>query len=334
MAKKTAKKAINTTKVKRSAKATPPRAEVYSPPQGPSKSLAIADPMAIYLAEIRKYPLLSPEDEKIWAHKYFDTKDPKAAEMLVTSNLRFVVKIAAEYSKFGAKMIDLVQEGNVGLMHAVREYNPYKGARLITYAVWWIRGYIQEFLMRQYSLVRMGTTQNQRKLFYQLQKEKQKLEALGRDAGIKLLSSKLGISEEEVDSMEQRMSRRDVSLDQPLDSESSGTFMDVQSDANASTADELLEHDEELKILKGRLESVRHRLNDKELFILENRILSESPLTLQEVGDKFGITRERARQIENRVMEKLKKSYSEADTIEDEFSDEDVKEVGPLKSES
>ncbi len=163
-----------------------------------SKAVAIApshlpkttDPLVLYLNEIRKYPLLTREKEKEISEKYFETKDPEAAQLLVRSNLRFVVKIAAEYSKFGAKLIDLIQEGNVGLMHAVREFNPYKGARLITYAVWWIRGYIQEYLMRQYSMVRIGTTQNQRKLFYQLQKEKNNLEALSNEQNLHELSER------------------------------------------------------------------------------------------------------------------------------------------------
>ena len=133
-------------------------------PKG-SRSVATLDPLTLYLREIQKYPVLSREQEKEVATKYFETKDATSAEILVRSNLRFVVKVAAEYAKFSAKMIDLIQEGNVGLMHAVKEYNPYKGNRLITYAVWWIRGYIQEYLMRQFSLVRIGTTANQRKLF-------------------------------------------------------------------------------------------------------------------------------------------------------------------------
>jgi RNA polymerase sigma-32 factor len=142
-----------------------------------SKSLTTADstssdPVAIYMAEVRRYPLLTREQEQELARRYRETGDKRAAEALVTSNLRFVVKVAAEYSRFGARLIDLVQEGNVGLMHAVREFNPYKGVRLITYAVWWIRGYIQDYLMRQYSMVRIGTTQSQRKLFYRLQKRK------------------------------------------------------------------------------------------------------------------------------------------------------------------
>ena len=140
---------------------------------------ALSDGLTAYLAAINKYPLLTKEQEAEIARRYKEEGDPKDAEILVTSNLRFVVKVAAEYSQFGAKLIDLIQEGNVGLMHAVREFNPYKGVRLITYAVWWIRGYIQEYMMRQYSMVRIGTTHNQRKLFYKLEKEKARLDQMG-----------------------------------------------------------------------------------------------------------------------------------------------------------
>lgn len=270
------------------------------------KSVAIADPMARYLAEIRRYPLLTPEEEREWAIRYFETKDPEAAEKLVTSNLRFVVKVAAEYSKFGARMIDLVQEGNVGLMHAVKEFNPYKGVKLITYAVWWIRGYIQEYLMRQYSMVRMGTTQTQRQLFYQLQRERQKLESMGQQAGIALLSSRLGIPENEVQEMEMRMRNRDLSLDAPLGDDERSTIIDLQTSPSEVSVDEQLGHQEELHLLRGKIEKIKEDLSDKEKYILENRLLSESPLTLQEIGDKYGMTRERARQLEARIIEKLK----------------------------
>ena len=187
-------------------------------PKG-SKSVTTLDPLTLYLREIQRYPVLSREDEKKVATKYFETKDAAAAEMLVRSNLRFVVKVAAEYAKFSAKMIDLIQEGNVGLMHAVKEYNPYKGARLITYAVWWIRGYIQEYLMRQFSLVRIGTTANQRKLFYQLRKQKEELEKMNSPEKIHQMAVQLGIPEDEVREMAQRMTFRDVSLDKPVDSD-------------------------------------------------------------------------------------------------------------------
>ncbi len=281
-------------------------------PAADSKAItSTSDPLAIYLADVRKYPVLSKEEEQKIAKKYFETKDPEAAQILVKSNLRFVVKVAAEYSKFGAKMIDLIQEGNVGLMHAVREFNPYKGARLITYAVWWIRGYIQEYLMRQYSMVRIGTTQNQRKLFYQLQKEKDALDAMGQSPDIALLSSRLGIPEDEVAQMAQRMSGRDVSLDRPLDDDSGGTLMDFQKSTADMSVDERIAHEEELEILKKKLEEIRPELSEREKIILDERILNDDPLTLQEIGEKHGITREAVRQMEVRVMKKIKAKMEE-----------------------
>lgn len=272
-----------------------------------SKSLTTTDPLALYLSEIRNYPLLSKEEEIAIAKKYYEDKDPEAAQTLVKSNLRFVVKVAAEYSKFGAKMIDLIQEGNVGLMHAVREFNPYKGARLITYAVWWIRGYIQEYLMRQHSMVRIGTTQNQRKLFYQLQKEKEALDSLGMEPSIALLSSRLGIPEDEVKDMAQRMSGRDISLDKPLDDDSQMSLGDLQKNTNDIPLDDQLAQNEMIEILKRKIEDLRPQLTEKESIILEERILADEPLTLQEIGDKYKITREAVRQTEARLMNKIKK---------------------------
>lgn len=269
------------------------------------KSISSKDPLTMYLNEIRKYPVLSKEEEMTIAKKYFETKDPEAAQALVRSNLRFVVKVAAEYSKFGAKMIDLIQEGNVGLMHAVREFNPYKGARVITYAVWWIRGYIQEYLMRQHSMVRIGTTQNQRKLFYQLQKEQQELERLGQKHNIALLSTRLNIPEDEVASMAQRMSGRDVSLDRPLDEDSGSTLKDLQS-SNQESLEDSLATQEQIQILKERIEEIRPSLSEKEKIILDERWLNDEPLTLQEIGEKYGITREAVRQNEVRLMKKIR----------------------------
>jgi RNA polymerase sigma-32 factor len=285
-----------------------PGSERHSPVVA-EKSLTISDPLTAYLNEIRKYELLSPEEEKKYALTYYETKDPKAAEKLVTSNLRFVVKVAAEYSKFGARMIDLVQEGNVGLMHAVREFNPYKGVRLITYAVWWIRGYIQEYLMRQYSLVRIGTTQTQRKLFYQLQQERKKLEAMGIEPGTALLSSRLGVSEDDVKSMSNRMQNRDLSLDQPVDHDSGTHLIDLQTGREEAPVDEQLGLHEEVELLKEKIDQIRGQLNEKEMYILEHRILGDPPLTLQEIGEKYGMTRERARQLEARVISKIKTAY-------------------------
>lgn len=291
---------------------TPVEVDIESlPAVESSKALTSSDPLVMYLNEIRRYKLLTKEEETALAKKYFESKDPAAAEALVKANLRFVVKVAAEYSKFGAKMIDLIQEGNVGLMHAVREFNPYKGARLITYAVWWIRGYIQEFLMRQYSLVRIGTTQNQRKLFYQLQKEKEALDAMGIEANSALISSRLGIPEDEVRDMAMRMSGRDISLDRPLDDDSGFSLGDLQSSSYDQPLDEQLAKAEQLEILKKKIEEIRPSLSSREVIILEERILNDDPLTLQEIGEKYGITREAVRQMEARLLKKIKAKMEE-----------------------
>lgn len=278
------------------------------PVTGGSSGVSSEDPVTTYLAEIRKYPLISRQQEYDLAVRYRETGDSKAAEELVTANLRFVVKIATEYSKFGAKLIDLIQEGNVGLMHAVREFNPYKGVRLITYAVWWIRGYIQEYLMRQYSMVRIGTTQNQRKLFYRLQKEKVRLDSLGQDPTVPLLSSRLGVSEEEVRQMSQRLSGRDVSLNQPLDFESSASLLDMEA-SHEPGVDEQLGNAEQLEVLRENIERIRPQLNKKELYILDKRILSEEPLTLQEIGEHYGVTREAVRQLEARLIKRIRSAF-------------------------
>lgn len=265
------------------------------------------DPLTLYLNEIQRYPLLTREEEEKIAKEYYDTRNPDAAQQLVRANLRFVVKIAAEYSKFGARMIDLIQEGNVGLMHAVKEFNPYKGNKLITYAVWWIKGYIQEYLMRQYSMVRIGTTQNQRKLFYQLQKQKEALEKLGETPQIALLSEKLGIPEDEVSEMAKRMSGRDVSIDRPIDEDSGFSIKDLlKSESGEEPLDERMALAEQLEILKEKIESLRPELSEKEKIILDERLLSDDPLTLQEIGEKYKITREAVRQAEVRVLKKIK----------------------------
>lgn len=275
----------------------------------PDQGLQSRDPLTTYLNEIRKYPVLSKDDELKLAKHYYETKDPEAAQALVRANLRFVVKIAAEYARFSSRMIDLIQEGNVGLMHAVKEFNPYKGARLITYAVWWIRGYIQEYLMRQFSMVRIGTTANQRKLFYQLQRQKSELEKLSSKENIASLSHQLGIPEDEVEEMAKRISGRDVSIDKTSDDEG-GTTLSLSNllskDDGSLPLDEQLALAEQLKFLKQAIDSVKNDLSDKEKIILEERVLNEEPLTLQEIGEKYKITREAVRQNEARLILKIK----------------------------
>lgn len=271
------------------------------------------DPLTTYLAEIRKYPVLSKEDELKLAKHYFETKDPEAAQALVRANLRFVVKIAAEYARFSSRMIDLIQEGNVGLMHAVKDYNPHKGARLITYAVWWIRGYIQEYLMRQFSMVRIGTTANQRKLFYQLQKQKAELEKMSSQESTALLSHQLGIPEGEINEMAQRLSMRDVSIDKPQNSNSESTVSIgslLKQDDGSLPLDEQLALAEQIQFLKNAIDNIKDSLTDKEKIILEERVLNDEPLTLQEIGEKYKITREAVRQNEARLIQKIKTSLN------------------------
>lgn len=274
-----------------------------------ARGLATTDPLTMYLSEVRKYPMLTREQELELAKKYFENKDPVAAQTLVKSNLRFVIKIAAEYAKFSTRMIDVIQEGNVGLMHAVKEYNPYKGARLITYAVWWIRGYIQEYLLRQFSMVRIGTTANQRKLFYQLQRQKQELEKMTSPENLTLLSHKLGIPENEISEMALRLSSRDVSLDKPVYSENESATplsMLLKKEDGSLPLDEQLALEEQISLLMSAVESIRKSLTEKERILLEERILSDEPLTLQEIGDKYKISREAVRQTEARLMKKIK----------------------------
>ncbi len=277
------------------------------------KGLATNDPLTMYLNEIRQYPLLTREQEVELAKKYYETKDPIIAQTLVKSNLRFVVKVAAEYAKFSSKLIDVIQEGNVGLMHAVKEFNPYKGNRLITYAVWWIRGYIQEYLMRQFSMVRIGTTANQRKLFYQLQRQKQELEKMSTSENVTLLSHKLGIPEDEITEMAKRLSSRDVSLDKPqsADDESSTPLSALLKKEDGSLPlDEQMALEEQLSLLMKTIDSLRAGLTEKERILLEERVLSDEPLTLQEIGDKYKITREAVRQTEVRLMRKIKEAMT------------------------
>lgn len=269
------------------------------------------DPVARYLMEIRRYPLLDREQEHDLAVRLYETGDSKAAEQLVTANLRFVVKVASEYSKFGARMIDLIQEGNVGLMHAVKEFNPYKGVRLITYAVWWIRGYIREYLMKQYSMVRIGTTAAQKKLFYRLQKEQEALEQMGMDPSVALLSGRLGVTEKDVVDMQKRMNQRDLSLDQPLNQEGDSRLMDLQSEVDPVLVDEELSRREEIETLRSHIEDLRPQLSEREIELLEERLLADDPLTLQEIGERHGVSREAVRQMEARLMDKIKNQLTE-----------------------
>lgn len=272
-------------------------------------TLSTNDPLQAYLAEVQNYPLLSREEERELALRYYETKDQKTAQKLVTSNLRFVIKIAAEYSKFGAKLIDLIQEGNVGLMHAVREFNPHKDVKLITYAVWWIRGHIQEYLMKQHSMVKIGTTNAQKKLFYKLNKEKQKMLREGLEPNVKLLSARLGVTEKDIGVMEQRLNSPDVSLDQPFGGKNTNTILDSQQGSSHEQIEDDISLRENLTMLSEALIKLKGSLTEREVSLLKNRILSDNPKTLNEIGEELGVTREAIRQSEDRLIKKIKKEF-------------------------
>lgn len=274
-----------------------------------STSIAPTDPLlATYFREISKYPLLTKEEEHELAVKYYETKDREALQKLVTSNLRFVVKIAYEYLHYRIRLMDLIQEGNTGLLKAVQDFDPYKEVRLTTYAVWWIRSYIQEAILKNFSLVKMGTTQAQKKLFYRLKKEQQKLEEMGLSPGqnVKLLASKLDVKEREVEEMSQRLSGSDVSLNAHIGDDERKEHIQNLADPEAPV-DQRLGDEEQAKLFKEVLKKFGQTLDGREKLIFQNRLISENPLTLQEIGDKYKVSKERARQLEEQVKDKLKK---------------------------
>ena len=268
------------------------------------------DPLKRYLAEVSKHRVLTREEELDLAHKVYEGRDRDAAQKLVISNLKLVVKIALEYYNTYLNILDLIQEGNVGLLHAVRKYNPYKGTRFSTYASFWIRAYILKHIMDSWSIVKVGTTQSQRKLFYRLNKEKKKLEAAGVIPVPQLLAGTLDVKTEEVEDMEKRLAYTDTSLDHPLYDEGEETLMDVMQ--GSEDIEEIVTSKEKKEILEQKVAEFKKILNDKELLIFEKRIMSEEPMTLQEIGERFKISRERVRQIENRVLKKFNDKF-EAD---------------------
>lgn len=269
------------------------------------------DPLQRYLAEIRRYEVMSPEAQQEMAVKFRESGDISLAKMLVTTNLRLVVKIALEYKSAYHNVLDLIQEGNVGLMKAVSNYDPYKGTRLSYYASWWIRSYILKFLLDNFRLVKVGTTQAQKKLFYNLMREKERLESQGIQAGPKLLADTLNVKEKDVQEMSLRLSSRggEFSIDQPVGDGDDRSPRDSLVD-QAIGADENLAHQQLKGILSDHISEFVGTLKEKERIIFQERMMSEEPKTLQEVADQFGITRERARQIESKVVEKLRKHMS------------------------
>jgi len=265
------------------------------------------DPLRRYMDEVRQYSVMDRQQEFEVAQRYKQEEDPEAAYRLVTSNLRLVVKIALEYRHAHRNVLDLIQEGNVGLMMALQKFDPDKGNRFGTYAQWWIRAYILKYLMDNFTLVKMGTTQAQRKLFYNLKREKARLEQLGIDPTVPVLAETLDVREKDIREMESRMrGGTEVSLQTPLSAhEEGGTLLDVISD-DSTGPDDHAERGELTTLLSGKLQAFEDTLEGRELIIWQRRLVAEDPLTLQELGDIFGVSRERARQLEARLLRRFK----------------------------
>ncbi len=267
------------------------------------------DPLAAYMKDVQRYPLLSREEEHELAVRLVEDGDVDAARKLVVSNLRLVVKIAYDYRQAYKNLLDLVQEGNIGLMQAVKKYDPYKGVKLSSYAAWWIRAYILRFILNNYRLVKLGTTQAQRKLFFNLQKEKSKLAAMGIEPTPEIIAEKLSVPVKDVISMDRRLAAGDASLDAPVGTQDGGrpvARVELMS-AGGPAIDDVLADQELGDRLKEKIREYGKTLEGKEKAIFEERLLHEDPKTLQQLGDVFGVSRERVRQIEKRLLQKMKK---------------------------
>jgi RNA polymerase sigma-32 factor len=270
------------------------------------KTVIKFDPLQRYLSEISQYRLLTREEEVTLGKMVQEEGDPDAAYQLVTSNLRLVVKIALEFQRVWMQnLLDLIQEGNIGLMQAVKKFDPYKNVKFSYYASFWIKAYILKFIMDNWRLVKIGTTQGQRKLFFKLKKEKQRLIEQGFDPKPKLLSQRLGVSEREIIDMDQRLDGWDVSLDSPVKEGSDTGRIEFISEGSASAEDRVAKKEIEA-LLHTKVAQFRKQMTERELEIFDQRIFSDTPVTLQEIGDRYSISRERVRQIEKNVIKKMR----------------------------
>jgi len=272
----------------------------------------VKDSLKSYLIKINQFPLLTQKEEFQLADRYRRHNDIEAAHKLITSNLRFVVKVALGYKTYGVKLADLIQEGNIGLMMAVKKFNPYKRYRFISYAVWWIRAYIQNYIIKTWSLVKIGTTQAQKKLFYKIGKVRKALESnQENEKKYELLAKDLNVPKGDIVEMEQRMSSRDLSLDSTLGEDHELTHLDLLEDDRLDQ-EELLAQEEEKKIREQKVSNAMRRLSQKEMYVIKNRIMADEPLTLREIGDHLKLSRERVRQIESEALRKLKKEMGKS----------------------
>lgn len=270
-----------------------------------SKEIVPYDPLRAYLRDIRRYPKLSREEEQQLAVQYREEQDLDAAYKLVTSNLWLVVRIAKEYERAARNLLDLIQEGNIGLMEAIKNFDPYRGVRFPSYAVWWIKAYIVRYVIANLRMVKIGTTQAQRKLFFNLYKEKERLEREGFTPAPKLLAEKLDVKESEVVEMQQRLGSADLSVDAPLQDDSEADLLTILP-SDQKSAEDLLAKKQIRQLIMESFDDFSATLNYKERTILERRMLGENKATLQDLAEELNLSRERIRQIENRIQEKLK----------------------------
>ena len=304
-------------------------AEVEEPPKRPTglvraPSVGLAprdrDPLQAYMTEVHRHPLLSREEELKLARHYRETADVQAAYRLVASNLRLVVKLAHEYHRNPLSLLDLVQEGNIGLMQAVKKYDPERGVKLSSYAAWWIRAYILRYIMDNWKMVKLGTTEAQRKLFFKLRQEQDKLMAQGFEVTPKMLAERLNVTEQDVVEMDQRLGHDEVSLDAPVGGDdSTATRGDRLLPSASQGAEERLGNEQLRALFREKLQDFAQSLEGKERYIFEHRLISDEPLTLQDIGDKYGVSRERARQIEaaliNRMREYMREHIPDFDLV-------------------
>jgi len=281
----------------------PVRPEVLSPPVPSERGLVRADSLQRYMAEVRKYPLLSAEEQRQLAIRYQQGGDVEAARQLATSMLRLVIKIAMEYRRMYMNLLDLVQEGNIGLMHAIKKFDPYIGTKFSSYAAWWVRAYMLKYILDNWSVVKFSTSNEKRKLFFNLKREKEKLEA-NADAP-KLLAAKFGVSEQDITDAEAVISGQDVSLDATVGKDAEVTRVELLA-APQPGVDEQLADAEYQGLVRRKFAEFADSLNEKERIIFNERLIAESPRTLQEIGDQYGISRERVRQLESRIKKNLK----------------------------
>jgi len=286
--------------------------DVFSPKSKSSDTALVKfDPLQRYLMEISKHKLLTREQEIELGKRVQEENDPEAAYVLVTANLRLVVKIALEFQRVWMQnLLDLIQEGNIGLMQAVKKFDPYKNVKFSYYSSFWIKAYILKFIMDNWRLVKIGTTQGQRKLFFKLKKEKQKLIDEGFDPKPKLLSERLGVSEREIVDMDQRLDGWDVSLDAPLKDDSDTERIEFFGSDIDSTEDRVAKKEMEA-LLHSKIAELKKTMTPRELEIFEKRIFSDSPATLQEIGDRYGISRERVRQVEKNIIKRMREFFKQ-----------------------